>query len=231
MYLDIATVSLIDSVMSVERLTPARRRELTRSTLIAAAAEVFARKGFEGASLEEIADVAGFTRGAIYKTFGNKEELFFAVSDRDFATKLQAFSDMVAQSGDELAEPAALAAMWRDSIAGNQADLALNMEVRLYAMRNPDVTARFAEHQRAMRRALAQFIVSTTERIGHAPALPPMTIAGILEAASWGISESTAVDPEDAYLLDAFFELFVNSSSKKRPSRRRAHPPEKTPKS
>jgi AcrR family transcriptional regulator len=217
--------------MPVERLTPARRRELTRSTLIAAAAEVFARKGFEGASLEEIADAAGFTRGAIYKTFGNKEELFFAVSDHDFATKLQAFSEKVAQSGDELAEPAALAAMWRESIAGNQADLALNMEVRLYAMRNPEVTARFAEHQRATRQALAQFIVDTAERIGLSPALPAMTLAGILEAASWGISESTAVDPEDAYLLDAFFELFVSSSSVKRQSRRRAHPTQTTAKS
>jgi len=208
--------------MPVERWTPARRRELTRSTLIAAAAEVFARKGFEGASLEEIADTAGFTRGAIYKTFGNKAELFFAVSDQDFATKLQAFADKIAQSGDELAEPAALAAMWRESIAGNQADLALNMEVRLYAMRNPDVTARFAEHQRATRRALTQFIVDTAERMGFSPNLPAATLAGILEAASWGISESTAVDPDDAHLLDAFFELFVNASCAPQPSPTRA---------
>ena len=207
--------------MPVERWTPARRRELTRSTLVAAAAEVFARKGFEGASLEEIADTAGFTRGAIYKTFGNKEELFFAVSDQDFATKLQAFSDKIAQSGDELAEPAALAAMWRESIAGSQADLALNMEVRLYAMRNPEVTARFAEHQRATRRALTQFIVDTAERMGFSPNLPPATLAGILEAASWGISESTAVDPDDAHLLDAFFELFVSAACAQRPSPRR----------
>jgi AcrR family transcriptional regulator len=210
--------------MPVERWTPARRRELTRSTLIAAAAEVFARKGFEGASLEEIAETAGFTRGAIYKTFGNKEELFFAVSDQDFATKLQAFSDKIAQSGDELAEPAALAAMWRESIVGDQADLALNMEVRLYAMRNPDVTARFAEHQRATRRVLAQFIVDTAERMGLSPNLPAATLAGILEAASWGISESTAVDPDDAHLLDAFFELFVNAACANQLSRHTALP-------
>src|SRR4051795_10735510 len=100
--------------MPVERWTPERRRELTRTTLIAAAAEVFGRRGFEGASLEEIAETAGFTRGAIYKTFGNKEELFFAVSDQDFATKVQAFSDRVAENGSALAAPAELAAMWRD---------------------------------------------------------------------------------------------------------------------
>jgi hypothetical protein len=114
--------------------------------------------------------------------------------------------------------------MWRESIAGNQADLALNMEVRLYAMRNPEVTARFAEHQRATRRVLAQFIVDTAKRMGLSPNLSPPTLAGILEAASWGISESAAVDPDDSYLLDAFFELFVNAACATRPSRRAALP-------
>ena len=65
----------------VEKLTPARRRELTRAALLDAAASVFAQRGFEGASLDEIAEAAGFTRGAIYKNFDGKEDLFFAVFD------------------------------------------------------------------------------------------------------------------------------------------------------
>ena len=97
-------------------------------------------------------------------------------------------------------------------MAGDAANLALNMEVRLYAMRNPDIAARVAEHQRGIRRALAQFIVETAERIGGTLTVAPMTLAGILEAASWGISESTAVDPEDGDLLEAFFELFVDAA-------------------
>src|SRR5436309_8046773 len=66
----------------VERWTPERRRELTRTALVDAAAEVFARRGFHDASLDEIAETAGFTRGAIYKNFGIKEELFYAVGER-----------------------------------------------------------------------------------------------------------------------------------------------------
>src|SRR2546430_8969285 len=53
--------------MAVEKLTPERRRQLTRDTLLDAAAVVFARRGFHGASLEEIAETAGVTRGALYK--------------------------------------------------------------------------------------------------------------------------------------------------------------------
>jgi AcrR family transcriptional regulator len=58
------------------RLTQAESREQTRRQLLAAAAEVFGRKGFAGASLEEIADLAGYTTGAVYYHFGNKDKLF-----------------------------------------------------------------------------------------------------------------------------------------------------------
>ena len=65
--------------MAVQPLTPERRRELTKTALVEAAADVFAKRGFEGASLEEIAEAAGFSRGAIYSNFGSKEDLMLAV--------------------------------------------------------------------------------------------------------------------------------------------------------
>src|SRR3954464_2176363 len=72
-----------------ERWTPERRRERTRDALLDAAIEVFARRGFHGASLDEIAETAGFTRGAIYKHFADKDELLHAacarVNDRTIA--------------------------------------------------------------------------------------------------------------------------------------------------
>jgi AcrR family transcriptional regulator len=52
---------------------PAKRAEITR-----AAADVFARKGFQGASVEEIADAAGISKGTVYGYFKNKEDLFYA---------------------------------------------------------------------------------------------------------------------------------------------------------
>ena len=58
------------------RLTQAEAKERTRQELVAAAARVFARKGFAGASLEEIAEAAGYSTGAVYYNFAGKEELF-----------------------------------------------------------------------------------------------------------------------------------------------------------
>jgi len=55
------------------------KRARTKAKLIQAAAAVIGEKGFDRASLVEIAARAGMTRGAVYGNFKNKEELFMAV--------------------------------------------------------------------------------------------------------------------------------------------------------
>src|SRR5919204_4168878 len=62
-----------------QRLLRAERKERTKSELIEAARTVFLRRGFHQASLEEIADEAGYTKGAVYSNFDGKDELFLAV--------------------------------------------------------------------------------------------------------------------------------------------------------
>src|SRR3989440_8786878 len=58
------------------RLPRAEKQEETRRRLLDAAASVFIRRGFQGASIEEITAEAGFTRGAFYSNFETKEEMF-----------------------------------------------------------------------------------------------------------------------------------------------------------
>src|SRR6478735_2419407 len=134
--------------MPVERWTPARRRELTRNALLSAAAEVFAQRGFDGASLEEIAETAGFTRGAIYKNFAGKEALFFAVTDRLNEQIIEAFR-AIAPAGDDAKEWdfSALAAMWRASVADFGDLFAISKEYELYVLRNPSAGKRAAVYR------------------------------------------------------------------------------------
>src|SRR3954447_1017216 len=101
----------------VDKLTPERRRELTRTTLIDAAADVFAKRGFHAASLEEIAETAGFTRGAIYKNFENKEELFFAVIERRIDAQLTRFREVLREDSAAAADPQKLASIWQGALA------------------------------------------------------------------------------------------------------------------
>jgi AcrR family transcriptional regulator len=64
------------------RRTQAERSEATRGTLMAAARGLFAKRGYDGVSAEQIVRAAGVTRGALYHHFGGKAELFDAVYDQ-----------------------------------------------------------------------------------------------------------------------------------------------------
>src|SRR3954470_11334953 len=88
---------MTDGTMAVmpERWTQERRREHTRSLLLDAAEEVFTAKGFEGASLDEIADRAGYTRGAIYKHFADKADLFLEMNSRFNEQVFSGFQDVI----------------------------------------------------------------------------------------------------------------------------------------
>ncbi|MBB6170501.1 AcrR family transcriptional regulator [Nocardiopsis mwathae] len=69
-----------------KRRTRAEQKQETRSALIEAGLMTFSRDGYHGASLEEIADTAGFSKGAVYSNFGGKSELFLAVLDYNLST-------------------------------------------------------------------------------------------------------------------------------------------------
>ncbi len=196
--------------MSVEKWTPERRRGLTRNALVEAAAVVFARRGFEGASLDEIAETAGFTRSAIYKNFGGKEELFLAVLDRSVEQNLSAFSGQFAP-GTPLAalSPDELARAWRQLLATDVDTFALNLEFRLYALRNPDVRERYVAHQRRLLTLVSEFIEQQTAAAGLHLAMPAAEIARIVDAASQGLLEAAYLDPEGGDQFAEFLALIM----------------------
>ncbi|HEY7948981.1 MAG TPA: helix-turn-helix domain-containing protein, partial [Acidimicrobiales bacterium] len=76
--------------MTIQPLTPERRRQQTRDHLLAAAAQVFAERGFHGTSLDEVAAVAGFSKGAVYSNFKNKEDLFLALFKANYDREMDA---------------------------------------------------------------------------------------------------------------------------------------------
>ena len=76
--------------------TRAERKELTRELLLDAAIEVFAQRGYHGASLEDVAAAAGFTKGAVYSNFETKADLFLALLVRETARRNVALARAVA---------------------------------------------------------------------------------------------------------------------------------------
>lgn len=66
--------------------------EQTRAELLSAAAEIFAQKGYDGASISDITRESGLSSGAIYSHYGSKAGLFFAVVEE---RGRQEFTDLV----------------------------------------------------------------------------------------------------------------------------------------
>ena len=64
------------------RRTQAERREATRGALLAAARRLFAERGYEAVSAEEVVAAAGVTRGALYHHFGGKPGLLDALYEQ-----------------------------------------------------------------------------------------------------------------------------------------------------
>jgi AcrR family transcriptional regulator len=196
----------------VERWTKERRREHTRELLLDAAEEVFAAKGFEGAALDEIADAAGYTRGAIYKHFTNKEDLFLAVNTRFNERFLSGFLDLIdPATPPEDIDLATIAQRWHDLQKRGARNIALGMEFMLYLLRNPEARERAAEQRRAMADMIATFIDEQSSRLGLKTQVPPRTLARIALAASDGLELAGHLDGDEDDLYEPFLELLLST--------------------
>src|SRR5262245_56328796 len=98
--------------MEQARLSRQERAERTRGDLVGAARHVFARKGFHGASLEEISARAGYTTGAVYSRFGGKDGLFLAVLDEHTERRRAHYEAAADAAGDFDSAVRDLARVW-----------------------------------------------------------------------------------------------------------------------
>jgi AcrR family transcriptional regulator len=122
------------------------RTETTRARLIQSAEKIFARDGFEAAKLEEIAADAGYTRGAFYANFDSKEDLFFALLEREIGWRIGALE----REMDKAAELEAKLKAMRDFFLTKAMDrrwCLLALEFKLFAVRHPEVRQRAAMHR------------------------------------------------------------------------------------
>ena len=184
-----------------ERWTRERRLEHTRALLLDGAEDVFAEKGFTAATLDDIAYAAGYTKGAIYKHFTTKEDLFLAVSDRYWRRYFDNFTDVLSSAREVgAAELDAIARRWRQlSLDRGAEHAALGHEFTLYLLRNPEARERVAAKRTEVVEQLAKFIVTGIDRMGGSLLIPPLTFAQVLIATSDSIVLGSQLDDVDLY--------------------------------
>jgi len=178
------------------RLSRAEAKARTRRLLLEAAAQTFARKGFTGASVEEIAEAAGFSIGAVYSNFGNKEELFLELSSSYNRDRITEASAALLEEGvsapDAVREVSRLVA----EAADKDADFALlQAEFWLYAVRNPQVLERMATRMREPREALENLVGQLLERRQAPAGATPDGVATVVASLFEGLVRQRRIDP------------------------------------
>lgn len=146
------------------------RRRRTRERLLDAAFDVFAEQGVKAASVETIAEAAGFTRGAFYSNFTSKEELFFALMEREKVMRLQQLDagvekflrPLVGAGGVELDDADVIRTITR--ILELQSDdrrwWLVQSEFLLLALRDPEISADFLRYQDGFFQELTETVVA-----------------------------------------------------------------------
>lgn len=156
------------------------RRQQTRDRLVQAAIEVFAQRSIEGASVEDICEQAGFTRGAFYSNFETKEDLCLQIVRRRGEQLLDTTQQALAMISDADTGPDALSQVISGVVSVLDVGLALDenwvlvrQELRLYAFRNPGFRPALAQAESEATALVATALAEALER-HHAELLVPI---------------------------------------------------------
>jgi AcrR family transcriptional regulator len=177
------------------RLTREQSRAQTRARLIEAAGEVFAERGFYGASVEEIAERAGFSRGAFYSNFDSKDDLFLAVLDSHIESEMALTAEAL---GEDPSQEAILAFLHERSVRRSKEAgrwTLLWAEFWLHVLRQPELAPKLAERQRTARAAITKIIESRCRQLGIKPTMPPQDLASLILAVDDGLVLQERLDP------------------------------------
>lgn len=187
--------------MSRGRVRPTR--EETRQRIFTAAAGVFAEHGVAGASIEQIAAAAGFTRGAFYSNFSSKDELAVAMLDDHLAQSEVRNRALL----DRHRDPGSFVQALRDDSRHGDDVLhrspLLQIELMLYVARTPELRPGLGRHLQTMRGLVADIAATTLGLDRRDPDVDQLGI--ILVALEDGLRLHRIIDPA-ATDDDAFFD-------------------------
>ncbi len=162
------------------------------------AAGVFARRGYGGASVEQIAEEAGYSHGAVYSNFDGKADLFLTVFEEYMAERARELAETQAAVAPEapLEERArALADQWMERFARDRESFVLHMEFIAHAGRDPELAGRFGARSAALREAISGYIADYQEEAGVRLALSPDDLALAMRALGIGLAVEALVGP------------------------------------
>lgn len=182
--------------MARKRLTREDSRELTLQRLVEAAQKLIAKKGFAASSVEDIAEAAGYSRGAFYSNFASKDDLFIELLRRDHQAGMEEFKTLM----NDAVPLEIIHARARDlysCIYRDQEQFLYWTEARMRSIRDARFRAKLNALMAEKRTEVTGFITYYFKRAGVTPTLPPVQMATGLMSLVEGMTLFTLSSPMD----------------------------------
>jgi AcrR family transcriptional regulator len=165
--------------------------------LLGAAAKVFARHGYAGASVDKIASEAGFSKGAVYWNFASKEDLFLALLEQRIDEQVDAMIRFVGAAPPAVATAPEVNRRFMALLERDREMVLLAHEFWSVSVRNPELRERYVERYADLRRDVAESLVRRHRELGAPPfTMPAEDVATGLIALAYGLSIGRLADPE-----------------------------------
>lgn len=174
---------------------PRPTRAHVRRQLLDAARAVFAAKGYDGASVEEVAAHAGLTKGAVYSNFAGKDDLFLALAGEEVRARIALVEELTDLPESTTDWAKAVGAALTSATMHDPAWQVLLTEFWLRAMRDDTAREQFAEYRRQLRRLTTVAIERLALRRGMKLPLPAEQLATVLFSLSNGLALEGLLDP------------------------------------
>jgi len=177
------------------RMSRAEKKELTTGQLLETARKVFLERGYHRSTLDDIADAAGFTKGAVYARFKSKDELFFALYDEwvdqrivdleRYNTPPKTFEELLRTDAQRLTALRNTHADW----------YLLLLEFWTFAARDERLRQELAAHHERFVRELAKAIEASAKALGATLKRPAIYLARAGSAMALGVTLERLLDP------------------------------------
>jgi AcrR family transcriptional regulator len=161
----------------VPRLNREESQARTRSLLIEAARDEIVKKGFAQASVRDIADAAGFSQGAFYSNFADKEAILLELVQRHQTEERAKIEAALSSAQGNAATAMAGIEKWAATVNSDPGFAILAIELQLQALRSPSFAAPYNELNRKHRRALGLIVTRLFDMLGRKPPAEAAEIA------------------------------------------------------
>ena len=170
-----------------QRLTRQEGRLETKAKLLESAAQLFARGGYEGASVDLIAESAGYSKGAFYSNFESKEAIFLELLDTHKRSEIEALAQLLTQDIPALE----LLSLIRNYETGHGSDFdfcLLSAEFQLQASRDKTFAETYAKLHRTHRDIMAGLVAKLFAKLDRTPPRAPKDLADMIMGLTTGLS-------------------------------------------